>query len=52
MRRTDVDRAVGSRVEQDVVSALNLSELETFHHKLLACSAALGSPFAVSATTR
>jgi len=31
-----------TRVEQDVVSALNLSDLKTFHQKLLNCSAALG----------
>ncbi len=34
-----------TRVEQDVVSALNLSELRAFHQKLLNCSAALGSRF-------
>lgn len=32
-----------TRIEQDVVSAINLSELKEFHQKLLNCSAALGS---------
>jgi sialic acid synthase SpsE len=32
-----------TRVEQDVVSALNLSELRDFNQKLLNCSAALGA---------
>lgn len=31
-----------TRIEQDVVSALNLSELKSFQQKLLNCSAALG----------
>ncbi len=34
-----------TRVEQDVVSALNLSEVKSFNEKLLNCSAALGSRF-------
>jgi sialic acid synthase SpsE len=34
-----------ARIEQDVVSALNLSELKSFHDKLLNCSASLGSRF-------
>ena len=36
-----------TRVEQDVVSALNLSELADFYRKLLNCSQALGSKFPV-----
>jgi sialic acid synthase SpsE len=34
-----------TRVEQDVVSALNLSDLKGFHERLLNCSAALGARF-------
>jgi len=34
-----------TRVEQDVVSALNLAELKNFHDRLLRCSAALGDRF-------
>ncbi len=36
-----------TRVEQDVVSALNLTELAEFHRKLLNCWRALGSRFPV-----
>jgi sialic acid synthase SpsE len=41
-----------TRVEQDVVSAINLADLKAFHQRLLNCSAALGARLPVIAEPR